>query len=114
MKSFETSVKAHITSSLLTTFDPLQFTYRPNKSTDDAIALALHTALSHLDHRNSDARMLFIDYIDFQSVNHSVASLSYTGIEHVQLPRREGDFNNLLLKCELFQIYTLNTLGLIY
>ena len=31
------------------TLDPLQFAYRPNRSTDDAISIALHTALSHLD-----------------------------------------------------------------
>ena len=30
------------------TIDPLQFAYRPNRSTDDAISIALHTALSHL------------------------------------------------------------------
>ena len=29
---------------------------------DDAIALTLHTALSHLDQRNTHVRMLFIDY----------------------------------------------------
>jgi hypothetical protein len=28
--------------------DPLQFAYRPNRSTGDAISIALHTALSHL------------------------------------------------------------------
>ncbi|KAK6328222.1 hypothetical protein J4Q44_G00002000, partial [Coregonus suidteri] len=31
-------------------------------STDDAIAITLHTALSHLDKRNTYVRMLFIDY----------------------------------------------------
>jgi hypothetical protein len=36
--------------------------YRPNRSTDDAISIALHTALSHLDKRNTYVRMLFIDY----------------------------------------------------
>ena len=43
----------------LNSLDPLQFAYR---STDDAIALTLHTALSHLDQRNTYVRMLFIDY----------------------------------------------------
>ena len=42
--------------------DPLQFAYRTNRSTDEAIAIALCTALSHLDKRNTDMRMLFIDY----------------------------------------------------
>uniref|UniRef100_A0A8C8FPS1 I/LWEQ domain-containing protein n=1 Tax=Oncorhynchus tshawytscha TaxID=74940 RepID=A0A8C8FPS1_ONCTS len=34
----------------------------PNRSTDDSISIALHTALSHLDKRNTYVRMLFIDY----------------------------------------------------
>ena len=33
-----------------------------NRSTDDTISIALHTALSHLDKRNTYVRMLFIDY----------------------------------------------------
>ena len=62
MKCFERLFKDHITSTLPDTLDPLQFAYRPNRSTDDAIAIALHTALSHLDRRNTYVRMLFIDY----------------------------------------------------
>ena len=34
---------------------------RPNRSTDDAISITLHTSLSHLDKRNTYVRMLFID-----------------------------------------------------
>ena len=59
MKCFERLVKDQITSTLPTTLDALQFAYRPNRSTDDAIAL--HTALSHLDKRNTYVRMLFIN-----------------------------------------------------
>jgi hypothetical protein len=62
MKCFERLVMAHINSILPETLDPLQFAYRPNRSTDDVISIALHTALSHLDKRNTYARMLFIDY----------------------------------------------------
>jgi gmma-aminobutyric acid receptor subunit gamma/cGMP-dependent protein kinase 2 len=62
MKCFERLVKDHITSTLPATLDPLQFAYRPNRSTDDAIAITLHTALSQLDKRNTYVRMLFIDY----------------------------------------------------
>ena len=50
----------HINSILPDTLDPLQFTYHPNRSTDDAISF--HTALSHLDKRNTYVKMLFIDY----------------------------------------------------
>jgi hypothetical protein len=39
------------------TLDPLQF-----RSTDDAISIAFHTALYHLEKRNTYMRMLFIDY----------------------------------------------------
>ncbi|KAI4882344.1 hypothetical protein NFI96_008531 [Prochilodus magdalenae] len=39
-------------SLLPATLDPMQFAYRQNRSTDDAIALTLHTALSHLDKQN--------------------------------------------------------------
>ncbi len=42
--------------------DPLQFAYRSNHSTDDAIAFTLHTALFHLENKNTYVRMLFVDY----------------------------------------------------
>ena len=61
MKCFERLVMAHNTI-IPETLDPLQFANRPNRSTDDAISIALHTALSHLDKRNTYVRMLFIDY----------------------------------------------------
>ena len=53
MKWFEKLVLAHINSILPDTLDPLQFAYRPNRSTDDAVSIALHTALSDLDKRNT-------------------------------------------------------------
>jgi hypothetical protein len=53
MKYCERLVIAHINTILLDTLDPLQFTYRPNRSTDDAISITLHTALSHLDKRKT-------------------------------------------------------------
>ncbi|KAI3363944.1 hypothetical protein L3Q82_001522 [Scortum barcoo] len=63
MKCFERLVKSFITSSIPDSLDPLQFAYRPNRSTEDAIALTLHhTALSHLDQRDTYLSMLFIDY----------------------------------------------------
>ena len=41
MKSFERLVMAHINTINPETLDPLQ--YRPNRCTDDAISIALHT-----------------------------------------------------------------------
>ncbi|KAI4872923.1 hypothetical protein NFI96_005304 [Prochilodus magdalenae] len=52
MKCFERLVKDHITSRIPATFDLLQFAYRPNRSTDDAISAALHLSLTHLENKN--------------------------------------------------------------
>ena len=62
MKCFERLVMAHINSIIPEILDPLQFTCFPNRSTDENISIARHTALSHLDKRNTYVRMLFIDY----------------------------------------------------
>jgi hypothetical protein len=62
MKCFERLVMAQINTSIPETLDPLQFAYRPNRSTDDAISIALHTALTHLEKRNTYVRILFIDH----------------------------------------------------
>ena len=62
MKCVERLVMAHINDIMPETLDPLQFAYCLNRSKDDAISIALHTALSHLDKRNTYVRMLFIDY----------------------------------------------------
>ncbi len=63
MKVFERLVKSHISSSIPVTLDPLQFAYRPNRSTDDAISHILHSSLTHIDRSNGNyARLLFIDY----------------------------------------------------
>ena len=61
MKCFERLVMAHINTIIPESLDPLQFAYRPNRSTD-AVSIALHTALSHLDKMNTYVRMIFIDY----------------------------------------------------
>ena len=49
MKCFERLVMAHINTIIPETLDPLQFAYCPNRSTDDAISISLHTVLSYLD-----------------------------------------------------------------
>ncbi|KAI4895257.1 hypothetical protein NFI96_000434 [Prochilodus magdalenae] len=51
MKCFERLVKTHICSLLPATIDLHQFAYRSNRSTDDAIALTVHSALTHLDEK---------------------------------------------------------------
>lgn len=62
MKCFERLIAQYIKSSLPSTFDPHQFAYRANRSTEDAITIALHTALNHLERQGTYVRMLFIDY----------------------------------------------------
>ncbi len=52
----------NIKTSIPNTLDPLQFAYRPNRSTDDAISSTLHLALTHLENKDSYVRMLFIDF----------------------------------------------------
>ncbi len=49
MKCFERLVMHNIKTSLPNTRDPLQFAYRPNRSTDDAISSTLNLALTHLE-----------------------------------------------------------------
>src|SRR4029434_110081 len=42
--------------------DPLQFAYRANRSVDDAVNMALHFILQHLDSAGTYARILFVDF----------------------------------------------------
>ncbi len=63
MKVFERPLKNHICTSIPATLDPLQFAYRPNRSTDNAISQVLHSSLTHIDSKNGNyVRLLFIDY----------------------------------------------------
>ncbi|KAF0032178.1 hypothetical protein F2P81_014468 [Scophthalmus maximus] len=48
-----------ITNPLL---DSLQFTYRANRSVDDALTMALHFTLQHLNFPGTYARILFVDF----------------------------------------------------
>jgi len=51
----------HIKASLQPNFDPVQFTYTANRSKEDAFVIALHTALSHMEHQGTYVRRLFIE-----------------------------------------------------
>jgi len=59
---FEKLVLKHIKSSLPYNFDEHQFAYRANQSTEDAIASALHLALTHLGQKGTYMRILSINY----------------------------------------------------
>ncbi|KAK3568712.1 hypothetical protein QTP86_013878, partial [Hemibagrus guttatus] len=62
MKCFERIVMSHIKRNIPTTLNPFQFAYRQNRSTEDAVNSAIHTALTHLEGKDTYVRMLFIDY----------------------------------------------------
>ncbi|KAK3570228.1 hypothetical protein QTP86_017148 [Hemibagrus guttatus] len=62
MKCSERIVMCHIKRNIPTTVDPFQFAYRQNRSTEDAVNAAIHTALTHLESKDTYVRMLFIDY----------------------------------------------------
>ncbi|KAK7912504.1 hypothetical protein WMY93_012715 [Mugilogobius chulae] len=62
MKSFERLVLPHLKSFTSPLLDPLQFAYKANRSVDDAINLALHFILQHLDSPGTYARILFVDF----------------------------------------------------
>ena len=82
MKCFERPGMAHINGIIPDTLGPLQFAYHPNRATDDAISIELHTALSHLDKRNTCVRMLFIDTIVPSKL---ITKIQDPGIEHLRL-----------------------------
>ncbi|KAF7690055.1 hypothetical protein HF521_011859 [Silurus meridionalis] len=83
MKCFERLVMRHIKTQLPPALDPMQFAYRPNRSTDDAIFTTLYLALTHLDNKDSYVRMLFIDFSSaFNTIipQHLIEKLSLLGL----------------------------------
>ena len=62
LKSFERLVLSHLKSITDPLLDPMQFAYRANRSVDDAVNMALHFILQHLDSAGTYARILFVDY----------------------------------------------------
>lgn len=83
-KCFEKLVLRHIKACLPPTLDPHQFAYRANRSTEDAIAIALHSALSHLERQGSYVRMLFIDYSS--AFNTIIPDILIPKLRHLGLP----------------------------
>ena len=53
---------AHINTIIPETLDPLQFAYRPNRSTNDAISIALLHSTLPFPTWTKGTSMLFIDY----------------------------------------------------
>ncbi len=84
MKCFERLVLQHIKDYLLPDFDPYQFAYRANRSTEDAIAVALHSVLSHLEQQQSYVRLLFVDYSS--AFNTIIPDILITKLDTLGLP----------------------------
>ncbi len=83
-KCFERLILSHIKANIPKDLDSYQFAYRANRSTDDAVSIALHTALTHLEQPDSYVRMLFIDFSSaFNTVipHKLVCKLSDLGID---------------------------------
>ncbi|TWW74192.1 hypothetical protein D4764_14G0001930 [Takifugu flavidus] len=62
MKSLERLILPHLKSITTPLLDPLQIAYRANRSVDDAVNLALHSILQHLDSPGTYARILLVDF----------------------------------------------------
>ncbi|XP_047454120.1 Krueppel-like factor 3 [Mugil cephalus] len=81
-------VKQHIVSRLPSTFDPFQFAYWRNRSTEDAISSALHLSLAHLEEKNAHVWMLFPDFssafrrVNFYAERHAHRDLFLRSREH--------------------------------
>lgn len=54
-KCFKKLAKHHIKSRLSPTPDPLELAYRAKRYSEEAIAIAIHTAINHPEHRGSYA-----------------------------------------------------------
>ena len=62
MKCFEKVVLSRLVPRIQPHADPLQFAYKKDRGTDDATLTLLHHAFTHLDHKRSFVRILFIDF----------------------------------------------------
>ncbi|KAI3366414.1 hypothetical protein L3Q82_000569 [Scortum barcoo] len=71
MKCFERLVMAHIKDCVDVTVDPHQYAYRKNRSTEDAISSVVHTALTHLENKDSYVRLLFVDFTSAFQYNYT-------------------------------------------
>ncbi len=102
MKVFERLLKKHICSSIPATLDPLQFAYRSNRSTDDAISQVLHSSLTHIDSTNGNyVRLLFIDY-----------SSAFNTIVPTKLAVKLSDLGLNTSLCDWIQDFTSNPITL--
>ncbi|KAK9536483.1 hypothetical protein VZT92_006258 [Zoarces viviparus] len=84
MKSFERLVLSHLKTLTDPLLDPLQFAYRANRSVDDAVNMAHHFILQHLDSPGTYARILFVDFNS--AFNTIIPSLLHDKLSQLQVP----------------------------
>ena len=82
MKVLERLVLTYLKSVINSSMDPLQFAYRENRCTADAVALALHFVMQNLESRNRYARILFVDH---SSVFNKVIPWTFYYIDYMLL-----------------------------
>lgn len=82
-KCFEKTVLKHKKDCLPPSFDPHQFAYKANRSTEGAISSALHCTLCHLENPGTSVRMLFID---FSSAFSTIIPILITRLDDLALP----------------------------
>lgn len=62
MTGFEQLVMDYIKDTVDSNLDPHQYAYRKNRSVSDAVSAVVHSALTHLENRDTYARLLFLDF----------------------------------------------------
>ncbi|KAK3558652.1 hypothetical protein QTP86_023097, partial [Hemibagrus guttatus] len=92
-----------ITDPLL---EPLQFNNRANRSVDDAVNMALHFILQHLDYPGSYARTLRKSFVDFSSTFNAIVPALLRDklfqLNHIS----SGSLPGCVLSPLLFSLYT--------
>ncbi|KAK9541994.1 hypothetical protein VZT92_001998 [Zoarces viviparus] len=84
MKSYERLVLSHLKTLTDPLLDHLQFAYRANRSVDDAVNMAHHFILQHLDSPGTYARILFVDFSS--AFNTIIPSLLHDKLSHLHMP----------------------------
>lgn len=75
-KCLERLILCHLKSCLPSSMNLYKFAYHLNRSTEDAVTMALHSALTHLDNSNSYIKMPFVDL--FTQFNSHMSTLVLT------------------------------------
>lgn len=97
MKCFERIFLRHIKNSLPADPDRHQFAFKGNRSTQEAVYIALHIALTNLGHPDNYFRMLFVDFSSaFNTIisNKLIMKLLHLGLS-TSVPSGSGTFSSI-------------------